>query len=91
MKTSDGRIITGICKEKDTAREEYEHALTSGKFAGLLEYVTDDCEYQTLLSRGASLSEILSQCLRSLWVPYLRMRLHKSDWWYVNFGVLSIT
>jgi Vault protein inter-alpha-trypsin domain len=42
MTTSDGRTITGIAKDKDQAREEYQEALDAGKSAGILEYVTDD-------------------------------------------------
>jgi hypothetical protein len=49
MTTSDGRTITGIAKEKDQAREEYEDALGAGKFAGILDYVTDDSKYSYLL------------------------------------------
>ena len=44
MVTSDGRTITGISKEKDEAREEYEAALSAGKSAGILDYVTDDSQ-----------------------------------------------
>jgi hypothetical protein len=46
METSDGRIITGIAKEKDKAREEFEEALVAGRTAGLLDYVTDDSQYR---------------------------------------------
>lgn len=42
---SDGRVIKGECKEKDVAQEQYEAAMASGEMAGLLEYVTDDSEY----------------------------------------------
>ena len=42
LKSSDGRIVKGECKEKDLAEEEYEAAVASGQLAGLLDYVTDD-------------------------------------------------
>ncbi|KAJ7102421.1 von Willebrand factor type A domain-containing protein [Mycena belliarum] len=42
MRTSDGRVVTGICKEKAKAREEYEHALAQGQETSLLEWVADD-------------------------------------------------
>ncbi|KAK0208890.1 von Willebrand factor type A domain-containing protein [Desarmillaria ectypa] len=42
MRTSRGRVITGIAKEKLQAREEHEQAVASGRFTGLLEWVTDD-------------------------------------------------
>lgn len=44
MRTPDGRIVTGICKEKNQAREEYERAIRDGKFAANLEFVTDDSQ-----------------------------------------------
>lgn len=44
MTTSDGRTIIGTAKEKDQAREEYEEAVGAGKFAGILDYVTDDSQ-----------------------------------------------
>lgn len=45
MQTSDGRTVTGIAKEKDLARKEYEEALAAGQFAGLMNYVTDDSQF----------------------------------------------
>ncbi|KAK0481590.1 von Willebrand factor type A domain-containing protein [Armillaria novae-zelandiae] len=42
MRTSRGRVITGVAKEKLQAREEHERAIASGRFTGLLEWVTDD-------------------------------------------------
>lgn len=42
MRTSKGRVITGVAKEKLQAREEHERAIASGRFTGLLEWVTDD-------------------------------------------------
>ncbi|TFK76711.1 hypothetical protein BDN72DRAFT_753479 [Pluteus cervinus] len=42
MKTSNGRVVNGVCKEKNIARQEFEQAIRAGKFAGMLEYVTDD-------------------------------------------------
>ena len=48
FKSSDGRILRGECKEKDLAQEQYEAAVASGQMAGLLEYVTDDSEYDIL-------------------------------------------
>ncbi|GLB36532.1 putative vault protein inter-alpha-trypsin domain [Lyophyllum shimeji] len=42
MTTSNGRTVTGVAKEKDTAQEEYEAALRQGNFTGLVNYVTDD-------------------------------------------------
>lgn len=46
MRTSDDRVVKGVCKEKDAAREEYEQAVSAGKFAGMLDYITDDSEYR---------------------------------------------
>ncbi|KAF9458759.1 hypothetical protein BDZ94DRAFT_72466 [Collybia nuda] len=42
MRTSDGRNITGVVKAKDQATVEFEEAVRTGKFTGLVEYVTDD-------------------------------------------------
>lgn len=57
MRTSRGRVITGVAKEKLQAREEHERAIASGRFTGLLEWVTDDstviyiCEILNLINR----------------------------------------
>lgn len=45
MKTWDGRVIKGLSQEKDVARETYERAVHAGQFAGLVDYVTDDGQY----------------------------------------------
>ncbi|KAG6866252.1 hypothetical protein C0991_006839 [Blastosporella zonata] len=42
LETSDGRIVKGLAKDKETAREEYKQALQAGQLAGLVNYVTDD-------------------------------------------------
>ncbi|KAJ7456501.1 von Willebrand factor type A domain-containing protein [Mycena latifolia] len=42
MKTSDGRVVNAVCKEKAKAREEYEQALAQGQETSLLEWVADD-------------------------------------------------
>ncbi|TFK40891.1 hypothetical protein BDQ12DRAFT_600261 [Crucibulum laeve] len=52
MRTSDGRTLIGISKEKDLARDEYEQGIKSGKFAGMLEYVTDDISIGSILAQA---------------------------------------
>ncbi|KAG5651919.1 hypothetical protein H0H81_006934 [Sphagnurus paluster] len=42
MKTSDGRTVTGFVKEKKAAQLEYEEAVRSRQFAGLVNHATDD-------------------------------------------------
>ncbi|KAG6837909.1 hypothetical protein H0H93_013062 [Arthromyces matolae] len=42
METSDGRVVTGVAKEKEAAQQEFEQATHGGHFAGLINYVTDD-------------------------------------------------
>lgn len=60
MTTSDGHALRGIAKEKDQAREEYQDALNSRKFAGILDYVTGDSQYCYLRSFPASLTAMSS-------------------------------
>jgi len=42
MRTADGRIVTGISRERSLARADYEQAISQGKDAAMLEFVTDD-------------------------------------------------
>ncbi|KAF8061005.1 von Willebrand domain-containing protein [Lyophyllum atratum] len=42
MTTSDGRTVTGVAKERESAQHEYEEAVRAGQLAGLAVYVTDD-------------------------------------------------
>ncbi|KAF7319883.1 hypothetical protein MKEN_00771500 [Mycena kentingensis (nom. inval.)] len=43
LRTSDGRLVKAVCKEKSQAREEYEAALEQGnESSSLLEWVNDD-------------------------------------------------
>ncbi|KAH7920866.1 hypothetical protein BV22DRAFT_1073258 [Leucogyrophana mollusca] len=42
LELANGRIITGIAKEKAEAAQTFEQAIETGRAAGLVEYVTDD-------------------------------------------------
>ncbi|KAF7310523.1 hypothetical protein HMN09_00594900 [Mycena chlorophos] len=42
LKTSDGRTVKAICKEKTRARAAYEQALADGQQTSLVEWVSDD-------------------------------------------------
>lgn len=42
MRTEDGRVVSAVAKENQTARQEYTEALQQGRMAGLVEHVTDD-------------------------------------------------
>jgi len=42
MHFADGRIITGVSKEKVLAAKEHENAIRAGKASGLVDWVTDD-------------------------------------------------
>ncbi|KAF8665106.1 hypothetical protein AX16_000573 [Volvariella volvacea WC 439] len=42
METDNGRVVEGVCKEKDRAEEEFEQAVEEGRTAALMEYVNDD-------------------------------------------------
>jgi hypothetical protein len=44
MRTADGRIVTGISRERSLARADYEQAISQGKDAAMLEFVTDDSQ-----------------------------------------------
>ena len=70
MTTSDGRTIVGTAKEKAQAREEYEDAVGSGKYAGILDYVTDDSQYCHL--RCLNSNQLLFKFSLFLLVPYQR-------------------
>ena len=52
MRTEDGRIITAISMEKETARREHEQAIQQGRLTGLVEHVQDDgqpCSFMPFL------------------------------------------
>ncbi|KAF9040373.1 hypothetical protein BDZ89DRAFT_344400 [Hymenopellis radicata] len=40
LRTSGGKVLSGICKEKTQAREEHEQAVAKGEYTGLLELVS---------------------------------------------------
>ena len=42
MQFADGRVITGVSKEKAQAAKEHKDAMRAGKATGLLDWVTDD-------------------------------------------------
>ncbi|KAI0078065.1 VIT-domain-containing protein [Panus rudis PR-1116 ss-1] len=42
MRTEDGRVITGIAKEKEQATNDHEKAIKEGRRTGLVEWATDD-------------------------------------------------
>lgn len=42
--------MTGVSKEKNQATEEFEEAVSAGKFAGKVDFVTDDSMYQSSLN-----------------------------------------
>lgn len=42
MATSSGRVIVGVAKEKDEAKQTHEQAIQEGKTTALVEWVTDD-------------------------------------------------
>ena len=42
MRTEDGRVLTAVAKEKDTARREHQQAILQGRLTGLVEHVSDD-------------------------------------------------
>jgi hypothetical protein len=80
MTTSDGRTVTGVAKERESAREEYEQALRAGQFTGLVNYVTDDSWYLHSICRPwliiisevftISIGEVhLEVCLRFTFQP----------------------
>jgi Vault protein inter-alpha-trypsin domain len=43
MHFADGRVITGVSKEKELAAQEHMAAIREGKASGLVDWVTDDC------------------------------------------------
>ena len=45
MRTEDGRIITAVAKEKETARREHVQAIRQGRLTGLVEHVKDDGQF----------------------------------------------
>ncbi|KAJ3482315.1 hypothetical protein NLI96_g7056 [Meripilus lineatus] len=42
MRTEDGRVITGVAKEKEKAAAEHKAAIRQGRMTGLVEWATDD-------------------------------------------------
>ena len=47
MRTEDGRVITAVAKEKETARREHAQAIRQGRLTGLVEHVKDDGQFRT--------------------------------------------
>ena len=43
MHFADGRVVTGVAKEKQQASEEYKAAVREGKASALVDWVTDGC------------------------------------------------
>jgi len=42
MEFADGRMITGVSKEKSQAEREHKNAIREGRASALLDWVTDD-------------------------------------------------
>ena len=45
LRTADDRVVVGLVKEKTQATREFEDAYREGRFAGLVDWVSDDSEY----------------------------------------------
>jgi hypothetical protein len=50
MRFADGRVITGVSKEKSEAAHEYKNAISAGKASGLVDWVTNDSQLRHSLT-----------------------------------------
>ncbi len=73
MRTADGRVITAVAKEKETARKEHEEAIRAERMTGLVEHVSDDGTFQ-FRRICAEPDLVRSQYSQSLWDAYRSSR-----------------
>ena len=67
METADGRTVRAVVKEISAAKKEYQNAVSEGKWAGLLEQVTGDGEF----NRSSIGFEVLMITSRTVFVVSL--------------------